>query len=162
MGTVDYSGFTFEDWVEVFNRYDRLDVPVETRQELVSQNIISAGQNPKKVNKQLWDYLKNYKLDDDVIMYRGFTVAKDEDVRLGRKKVGNPNSHQQVNGVGFAYSIKEQASSWFSHRLLLSDDEKPHQQIFHKTVGGLVADNYLVVGLITFGVTAMDTKNGLD
>jgi hypothetical protein len=125
LSTADYTEYTFDDWMGVFKKFDRLDVPLEKRQELSSSNLqIVSRKNPKKVNQLIWDYIKKFKPDDDVIMYRGFTVAKDEDVRKGRFKIGNPDSGKQAEGVGFSYSIDNKTAGWFSNRLLISDDKK--------------------------------------
>ena len=50
---------TINEMYEIFNRYDRLDTTLGERQKIFDVWLELKGDKSKKVNKVLWDYLKN-------------------------------------------------------------------------------------------------------
>jgi hypothetical protein len=104
----------FEKWNLAFSRYDRLTLSFNERQKCVDQNIKELQNlNPIAINKTMFNYFKK---NDNWNIFRGFSVRKNDDIRVGRKVVGNPQSETQENGRGLSYTIRKQTAVFFSRQ----------------------------------------------
>lgn len=124
--TAEFNPKTNEEMVEMFCRNSRMETTIEERQSIVDASFEWNNENfprekkskLKQLNKTLWNYLKTLNPDDEAIIYRGFNIKKDDDVRVGRNRIGNSNYYKQNTGKGISFTINEGVANWFAHRLV--------------------------------------------
>lgn len=118
----DFQQSVLLDWIDAFTRDGRVEkTKLEERQKCADgiwEQI--KNKNPKKVNSQLWKALKD---ESEIIIYRGASIADEMDVRLGRKKIDNPNADQQDGGLGFSYTLDKKCAEYFANILSVKDEE---------------------------------------
>ncbi len=150
---------------EMFYRYDRLDSTLEERQKMIvlyhELNHTKGDIKPQRINKKLWEYLKKFDDDDDVILYRGFSIAENQDVRIGRKKLDNENAYRQQSGCGFCYTMDEDIALWFAHRLYMIDGKFSCCRVkFDNHESGIERDMVIIDdgGILEGNKTIIDTS----
>ena len=102
-----YGGSTDQTWEKVFSRYGRLKVPLAERIRLFSAPRLEKDDDRPAERYFIGKKLDQYKDDDYLPIYRGFNVREGKSVRKGAKKIGNPDSMEQDEGRGFAYSLSK-------------------------------------------------------
>lgn len=139
-----YSNFDFpikykDDFIKSFNMHDRLSVSLEERVQWTLETIgerhgertgneIMGRKNLDNLDKLL-DKIKSYKEDDDVILYRGFLVGKDERIMDENKK--------QITGEGFSYSWDKEKAIAFALRFNWFED---FIQLFRRGYNTVIRD----------------------
>lgn len=132
-----YLNFNFssnykDDFIKSFNIHDRLSLNLEERVKwsMNGHVLYCLGQTNKFSTHliELNNKIKSIKEDEDVILYRGFLVGKDERIMDENKK--------QITGTGFSYSWDKDKAiafalrfNWFENgfkslRMMFNDNDK--------------------------------------
>ena len=118
---VDFNQTVLLEWLDAYTRYDRMKLTLEQRQKCVENMIeYKTGESPKTDNYKLWKTLKD---KDEVIVYRGCSIPDKSNVRVGRKKINNPQSHKQDSGIGFSYTLDRRCAEYFANMCSIKDGE---------------------------------------
>ena len=106
-----FYGVWNDKWLATFTRYDRIDDQFNKRLiwcNPTSSEGVSGGiytdTDESDFNK-FANYFKKIKDDESIIVYRGFKVRKGEAVRMGVRKLDNPDALQQIEGSGSSYTM---------------------------------------------------------
>ena len=102
----DLPSLYIEDFRKIFNQHNRLSMPIEERINYFNEVIIKMPDGLKD-RDNIINFLKNYKDDDDIILYRGFMVDKDERIMENGK---------QLHGIGLSYTWDKEKAIAFSLR----------------------------------------------
>jgi len=103
----------YQQWSEVFSRYDRLNGGFLDRIHLAKGKLYSDSCR---------DVLRQYNSDDFITVYRGFLVRKDKFVRKGILKNNNPDHYIQEEGKGYSYTLDKQQGIRFGSRYHFRSD----------------------------------------
>jgi len=103
----------YQQWSEVFLRYDRLNGGFLDRIHLAKGKLYKDS---------IRDLLRQYNSDDFITVYRGFLVRKNKFVRKGILKNNNPNHFIQDEGKGYSYSLDKQQGIRFGSRYHFRSD----------------------------------------
>ena len=108
------------EWIDAFTRNDRMELTLAERQKC-AENILEAitGKKAKTENYGMWKTLKNV---DDITIYRGTSIPKNTYVRMGKKKLNNPNANKQDSGLGFSYSTDKDCANYFANILAVENN----------------------------------------
>ena len=118
----DFQQSVLLDWIDAFTRNGRAEKTTLAERQKCADGIweLINNKNPKKINSKLWKALKD---ESEIIIYRGASIANEMDVRLGRKKIDNPNADQQDGGLGFSYTLDKKCAEYFANILSVEDEE---------------------------------------
>jgi hypothetical protein len=114
-----FSQVYLNKFISAFSRQDRLSVQLKNRQECMKRmfdltcKVVGKRIHPKEraVNNKI---NKRIKKNKNLILYRGFSIRKDEDVRVGRYKIDNPKAEEQDAGLGLSYTIDRKCANFFA------------------------------------------------
>jgi hypothetical protein len=101
-------------------RHQRMAVDIEVRSRLVN-SIWGPGKNyPVLLNVAR----RQQEADGKVTLYRGYWLPSDEDVRVGRVKVGNADAQVQAEfGRNFSFTLHRQVAQYFALLPSIRDGE---------------------------------------
>jgi hypothetical protein len=110
----------YEKFLISFTRPDRLKLGLTARKKqnnVLNEKILKINghstsgigkERKKKFSKKIRKLEKTFKV------YRGFTIRKDEDVRVGRYKINNPNWESQDKGLGLSFTTDRVVANYFA------------------------------------------------
>jgi hypothetical protein len=108
----DFSSNYKDDFIKSFNIHNRLSLSLEERVKWCLHGFLLYGYNEDNKSTrsllELFDKIKSLKENEDVILYRGFLVGKDERIMDENKK--------QITGAGFSYSWDKDKAISFALR----------------------------------------------
>ena len=120
---------------EAFARNNRLKIPLMKRQTSKKlykeysqkmRNVIGLDKsNQNKLNKLIRKTKKN------LIVYRGFSIHKDADIRVGRYKTNNPQAEQQDAGIGLSFTFNRAVANYFATQYYIENGK-----LYWLTIGG--------------------------
>ena len=103
---------------EAFARNNRLKLPLMKRQ---ASKKLYREYNAKIRNVRGLDNPTQNKLNKlirktkrNLIIYRGFSIHKDADIRVGRYKTNNPQAEQQDAGIGLSFTFNRAVANFFA------------------------------------------------
>ena len=88
-----------QDWSIACNRYDRRDYHINKRIQLTEARSLDAGD-------YILGYLKNFRMSDEITVYRYFFAREDEQIRESNIKTSE-EFFVQREGRGFSYSLSK-------------------------------------------------------
>ncbi len=113
-----FSLSNFDKYTDAFNRFTRLNVKLGQRQKCIDAvSPSSSRKETKKLKKTISKIKKN------AIVYRGFSISRDEDVRVGRYKTNNPNAERQNAGLGFSFTTDRDTANFFATQYYIKRSE---------------------------------------
>ena len=110
----------YEKFLISFTRPDRLKLGLTARKKqnnVLNEKILKI--NGHSTSDRSKERKKNFskkirKLEKTFKVYRGFTIRKDEDVRVGRYKINNPNWESQDKGLGLSFTTDRVVANFFA------------------------------------------------
>ena len=114
-----------------FTRTNRLEVILKNRQNCIKRYKEkvrdTTTEEPSPVTRTLQNKInkKIKKQNKELIVYRGFSIRKDDDVRVGRFKIDNPKAEQQESGLGFSYTLDRKCANFFANQFKIESGVFP-------------------------------------
>lgn len=139
----DLPSLYIEDFKKIFHQHNRLSMPIEKRTKYFNTDLMKST-GATKDREDILNFLKDYKDDDDIILYRGFMIDTDERIMENGK---------QLAGIGLSYTWDKEKAIAFSLRFNHFSEfidyinhflEKVRRQEEIKTSEEVIAVNYMV------------------
>ena len=166
-----------QQWIEAFNRYKRLKMPLMRRMTIGSMGLNDVDFNSlrsdlKQVNNSTFCLGKAKKhiiesvcSKKEITIYRKFKVRKGKPVRKGLKKLGNEHAEIQEEGRGWSYTLGKGVgrsflvgvdTEHFYKKLGKLDDEQIRKRLQNQKMFKHYTDDRAVSCLGTYKVKVKD------
>jgi len=119
-----HSGLTF--FLAYTFIYDCIKLIIQEQKFITEEQINELRKDtPKEVNKELTKTNSKkitHKKKESYILYRGIDIDKNQNIRVDRKKLNNPNAEKQDAGQGFSFTSDRQEAINFAIHKFIKDE----------------------------------------